>query len=755
MGDGIVDRIIPRIFLILFFIWLVGLPRAWAVPGKEYTDMTVSNENQETITGYVLYSTSGGVSTYAAISLKDSTPYTPHQTFYNYGDILLSETPSAHVSFLGMGSPNLNVRFENRGEIRMAFSSPASSMTLEAGRNFADIQNYGDVYLSATGGTRTSGGSGDVNVDVVGFRAFFSDMENHGNLVLEGSGGTTHVGGDMDSTVVGLISYGGDLTNSGNISVTTRSGVRTGSGDQEAYASGITTLGDLVNTGRIEVTAHGGKTRANTSSPYTSTDIRAFGIVTSGNISLHSQGLITVSATPYPGLTGGTVSAYQVSVNSGTATITGYAMALKDQADFTQTYDGCIRLGSGANAVFNNARLYLTLGENFSGSAQYEIPMLAEGASPADQFTTLAPLPAEYSAQLISGNGTGLQKIQFEFAPQGSAPLVSARVGATFQGQGQAMMEGHMVNSLLFNAQPSDPVTPSPLQAPTRLLAGLNPGAGPLHRLPEAGNYLFGGPLYLKARDDSPTGYEAENQGLILGYTHQWAPGIFLGPHAGTSRLDIDYTGTGMDQRSEDVDTYFLGGHGLWQPVGDWVVMGMLSLYYGEGDYRDLAPTNVESGEYDAWTLRGEAGVGRRMIRGNHTFFPKLGMSWAHARRSAFTTDNRVNPDVTYGAMEENEVCAKAGVQWMGRWDLPWGMEFRTGAGLGVTQILSDGKYVNTMSVGELSRQLEEKADKTRLDPRASLTLFWGNLEWRLAYSGSHSRNNRTHLVWSQMGISF
>ena len=72
----------------------------------------------------------------------------------------------------------------------------------------------------------------------------------------------------------------------------------------------------------------------------------------------------------------------------------------------------------------------------------------------------------------------------------------------------------------------------------------------------------------------------------------------------------LDYTGAGYELRRETGDNYTLGVHGVY-PWGDWLFSAIATAFYQESDYRDLAPSNVESAAYDSLSTRLDISLGR------------------------------------------------------------------------------------------------------------------------------------------------
>ncbi|MCG8567094.1 MAG: hypothetical protein MI747_18625, partial [Desulfobacterales bacterium] len=365
----------------LVLTFLVAVDTAHGVPGKVYSDMTVSNSNSDNITSEVVW-VPGGLNRYAGIGITDGTSYSPNQVFTNTGNVSLSGVSNSSINFVYViGSTNSNIKIVNHGDLSLSFGSGDDAIISYGISSSGEVENHGDItinilrqgnyYFHYTTGLFSNGNT----------------LVNTGNMNITLDAGTINVNGHSGTVSGTGISFSGNtMTNSGDITHVARGGIITGTGTQAAAtARGIWTNGSIHNTGTITVQAIGGKYRANSSTPFTGDDSTAYGIYASGNLTLNSEGLIWVSAQPAPGQSDGDQKAYQVYVNSGTTTLTGYSMELSNQAQFNSTYKGAIKVNSGAGLAFNNTVLYLSMSNSFTGQEEYEIPMLEEGASAADQ----------------------------------------------------------------------------------------------------------------------------------------------------------------------------------------------------------------------------------------------------------------------------------------------------------------------------------------------------------------------------------
>ncbi|MCG8567085.1 MAG: autotransporter outer membrane beta-barrel domain-containing protein [Desulfobacterales bacterium] len=736
--------------------WVCWASPAMGVPGKTYSNVSLSNTNTETITGTVTY-----FSVFrSGINISDTTSYPGGRTFTNSGDVNLANFSVNSMNLLSLiNNLNADVTIVNSGDLSFTFGPNDSTISFEGIKSPGSLVN-----------------SGALNFDVIHFGGYYDisgmglfisgdSLVNSGPIRFIGRAGDVNVNGRLAISLATGIWFSGDtMVNSGDIRVEARAASVTGSSNfAYARAYGIHTQGDLLNTGQIEVEAHGGRERTNSSLPFNAQDARAYGIYVDDSVILDSRGLISAKAALYPGMTGAVEEAYQVYVNAGTTTVTGYAMALKNQVDFTQQYQGAIKVNAGAGLVFNNAVLYLSISPDFDGQARYEIPMLGEGAVPADQFASLGPLPPEYTVTLENQSGSGLQALGVQFSPQVSPPLASTAASADFNAHLNHMVEGGLINGVISDFLSSETLGMTLLSfvdaghSPQLLLSGLGPGGLPGRiSLPRVGKTrTFVSPVLLVSRDSDPgQGYDAHHYGILAGFTRSMGD-AFLGAHAGVGDSQLDYTGAGYELRRETGDNYTLGVHGVY-PWGDWLFSAIATAFYQESDYRDLAPSNVESAAYDSLSTRLDISLGRLFQWGRHTLFPELGFTHAWDHRESFTTRNLNHPDVHYGPLDAHELYGRMGVKYFV--DIPLGKQgprLLPFLGLALTQVLTDGEMSNTMQVGSLSRRVSRQGVRTRLSPKGGISLKGEDLELLAGYSGGFADDQEDHLFWFQLGVEF
>ena len=750
--------------VLTLMLWLAGRPAAvQAGPGKVYSDLTASDTNTDAITDVVIWKTFGYPSIYyAGVGISDATAYSPAREFSNGGTITISQQNLAtQWSVDGIVSDNSTIAIRNTAGISLTLEGTQMGVYSRGimGRN--QIVNSGAVQLQITGGSVTNAMPVQ-NADGAGLYSMAGTIYNSGAIQIHTQGGVGTSNGHAKGTSQGIRMINGNVENSGTIRVTAVGGQGTGAtSESQSTAMGIVANGNVRNTAPIIVHAEGGLIRPNASSAFTGSDAFAYGIRMNGSGTLHSQGLITVSAAGRAGYAGAGTEAYQVHVTTGTTTITAYAAQLGRPETFTSTYQGSIKVDSGGALAFNNAVLHLTLSPDFPGMAEVEIPMLAENAPAADQFVQVQGLPAPYSATLMDGGGAGLQKLSLAFTPRMSMSNVSAQAHNEFNARSQAMVgarvrQGAMGDLPLADSLALGDWTPGYMERPDRVMARLESEQGWLPGLGGTWEHqVFVSPVALVSDGRGNPGYRAENYGLLAGYTRAWAERFSLGLHAGVLRNHLDYRGEGFNNRYERGNTYVGGGHFTHCPTPDWMISTMVSGFYSDTDYWDLSATNPETAAYSSWSLRGDLSVGRFYRFASGILLPELGLAAVYNHRESYTTQSPVNPGVTHESSDETELYGRLGVKWLDRFEAAPGWEVRPVFGIGVSQTLTNGRYSDVMRVGELSQLVEQGSDTTHFTPEFSLSITRGAGEFMVGYSGGYSRNTENYLVWARLGFGF
>ncbi|MCG8567889.1 MAG: autotransporter outer membrane beta-barrel domain-containing protein [Desulfobacterales bacterium] len=744
--------------LVLGFLLLLGLFPVRAGPGKAYNDISVQDFNSDAVTGYLFWKNAYGNDYYSGINLTDATAYSPDLTFTNGGNISLGALNLSTANVLsGIGNDNGDVGILNRGDIDFLYSGIGRNVSFLGIQTTGAIENQGRISISVDSGTVV--GAGLLRALYVhGLRSGGASLVNSGDIQINAQSGKFS-SGTVGWTQVDGIRFTGSqgVRNSGNITVLCTGWDITGSSTVTVtQATGIYTEADFHNTGKIKVTTLAGKVRNSAVDPYVSEDAIAYGVWIRGNHTFHSEGVIEVDALPSPGLTGGTHEAYQVLAQNGLVSITGYAMAVDDPATLVSDYDDVIKVNGLGSVAFTNTVLFLHVDSNFTGQGAYDIPMLVDGAATADQFSSVSGGPLDYDVSLVNGGGQALQKLKFVYAPKTSVPLLSTQAQTELNGQGHQMVAGRMMASALSDTLTQPQLSFTSHQGVEALMNSLGPDRGqmPLSRGKE-GTTVFAIPMALKSETEGASGYDARSQGFLGGMTRSLSPDFHLGIHAGVSRLDVQYSGEGLDLRSEDIISYSGGLHGVYRHNEDWFFSGLASVFHARTDYRDLAADNRETASHDSLALRLDSGLGYLHPVGDQYLFPELGLSTVWNRRRAFTTDNQSGPDVTYGTMEETEVYARAGLTWFGHWKLDGGWQMVGHLGMGLTHTLSHGELSNTMTRANLVSEVRYRPDKTTLTAQAGLEFTRGEIGFNLGYSGEYADHQKSHLVWLRLGMDF
>ncbi|ABA88425.1 autotransporter domain outer membrane protein [Syntrophotalea carbinolica DSM 2380] len=280
----------------------------------------------------------------------------------------------------------------------------------------AAVTNNGAINVTATGGTATASSGADSNVEAYGIYSL-GPVTNGGALTVIATGGTAIAGDDADTDTFGIYSRD-NVINSGAITVTTTGGTATddASIDADADGYGIRSYGTVTNDGSITVAAVGGTATADT---YAETESEAFGISSRGAVT--NQGDITVTSTggvsTSAAADGAYASAYGFGIdtdnditNSGTINVTAtggtanatssepYALAigLNAAGDVTNTGDiiTTATYGSGAGTapfsdIFGEAHA-LAGGIVTDGGDVFNSGNITATATASDSLTSVA-----------------------------------------------------------------------------------------------------------------------------------------------------------------------------------------------------------------------------------------------------------------------------------------------------------------------------------------------------------------------------
>jgi hypothetical protein len=705
---------------------------------------------------YGLVGTNNGNISVEATGGDATTSAEAHAVAYGmYGNV---ETNNGNISAKSVGGKV----YSGRDNDHIAASASTSGIYGDAGTNNGNISveaiggdAYGNHYRAfAWAAADAIGINGDVGT-------------NNGNISAKSTGGNVYAGYDYASAYarVSALGINGDVgMNNGNISVEATGGdasVNNYFTFANATATGIRTDQStlLINNGEISVKAVAGRISRDGGGTYASDDATAYGISFHGTSgALHSSGLISSQAIRATGYDGGTATAYQVR-SDHTLSVTGYAMKFNTQDQVNNDYKNAIFVGSGRDSVFNNATLYAYTDNNFRAKT-YDIPTLVEGATVSNQFTTaqLAFTSPDYTIKLIDGAEGDLQQLSIEYAPENSTPLMATQVSQEIAIHASSIVQGSLRTSMLNMMQRSNPQLAS--YEGIRLASTdpiVNPADINFDIQPAEKGWTFVLPYYSDLSNDaSPTGYDASLYGITGGYNHWLSPDLILGFHAGYGHGNVDFTGTGYDQKKEDVDAGSLGAQGLYRLGNNWLLEGVGSFFYTSNDYKDLNPLNRESGDYNSHGI--DANIDLHYVYNldqNNRLLPSLGLRYLWQHIDSFMADNLDNADVHYSDMDENQLYAQVGVDWYGNYQTESDWQIIPNVGIGVVQALTDNEFNNTMTVGSATSALTNETDDTRFKTNASLEINKDSMAFSIGYTGSYSADIADNSVYLHMKYMF
>jgi hypothetical protein len=274
---------------------------------------------------------------------------------------------------------------------------------------------------------------------------------------------------------------------------------------------------------------------------------------------------------------------------------------------------------------------------------------------------------------------------------------------------------------------------------------------------PAEKGWVFAQPYYSDlSKDASPIGYDASLYGITGGYNYWFASDLILGFHAGYGHGNVDFTGTGYEQKEEDVDAGSLGAQGLYRLGNNWLLECVGSFFYTSNDYKDLNPLNRESGDYNSHGI--DANIDLSYVYNldqNNRLLPSLGLRYLWQHTDSFVADNLDNADVHYSDMDENQLYAHVGMDWYGNYLTESDWQIIPNVGIGVEQALTDNEFNNTMTVGSATSALTNETDDTRFKTNASLEINKDSMAFSIGYTGSYLADITDNSVYFHMKYMF
>ncbi|MES0871668.1 autotransporter outer membrane beta-barrel domain-containing protein [Pseudovibrio sp. SCP19] len=515
------------------------------------------------------------------------------------------------------------------------------------GINGDTTNSHGEIKVTARGGAATDKSSGGFNL-----------TQSQADATAYGlKGKAENITGDIIVTAIGGSASVTFYPNSSAVADAAAYGV-----DASGVASSIN------NSSRIAVSATAG--REVTDGVVQEAKATAYGIYSENDLSLHSSGLISAE------VDGNAQSqTYQVYVEGTNATITGYSLAFGSDLSLAE-YVGAIKADA---VVFENAdlsssvagaKLYAhTTNETRAGKA-YVLPNLVDGGDIADQTFGEIELKESRDAAAIPGSdwevdfvaGSNNSQVIFNYTPESSTPQQSSQV------QAKVLMGGRSIIQRILQQQHGK--FTAPVTGGSALSACAEPSAvrRDVAQVPniiisdqrETSGEIFVTPYHsLQSGNANPAGYGARTTGFIAGYNHQLTENLTVGVSGFYASSDIDYTGNGYKARSEETSAYG-GGAQFAYTTGNFRVLGLSTYSFSENDYRDAAATNLESASYNSRGMQSSLNVQYTAELGRHLLVPELGLLHQWTNSDAFTTDNQVAADTTYGAINDHELDMQA-----------------------------------------------------------------------------------------------
>jgi len=642
------------------------------------------------------------------------------------------------------------------------------------------ITNSGTIDASASGGTVTaSNNTTSADAQGVAYGLYSSDnVINDGQIVVSATGGNAISGGETPSahayaSAFGLYGTNG-VQNTGELTVLATGGTADGTTNTmaSANAQGISSsLGDVINSGAIVVMATGGTVLSGGSASAT-----AIGIVNASSVD--NSGDITVIAETQDYIVS---EAYGIYMSGGESisdlTNTGTIRAFGDNAyelyigngttrivdTYNVTLDGdpstpSIFVADGATLNLNNAALSVTeiVGSDPQATqwnTEYQLFGTGETGVVSGNFSSVAAVNPDVTAYYYT-NGTGNaadDTVSLGYAPQVSEALASSSVEKRVAGMGAFALNQHMTMDLLYDTLALDEVDQESEGDET------GDTAQKLSACQRSGGAFFQPNYSYIEKDNDPLGYEAGMSGVSGGYS-QCVNSSLLGLHIGYGKANINYTGAGYSNNTEDQEVVTSGFSGMTR-FRPWIFRYGFTGFRGWHDYRGLTGlglTETETAEFDSYGGTGLFMVGRTFKHNRHVFLPEIGANWLWVHRDGYTTEaSDAAWDTTYSAINDNDVWAQAALNWQSLYKYKK-IQITPFASIGIRQLLTDGETEIWQSVPGAARvQIEDQQDETAVALAGSVVLRGRRTALTFAYDGEYSSDIQQHNFWMKFRLRF
>jgi len=632
----------------------------------------------------------------------------------------------------------------------------------------ADVDNTGDITVTAMAGSATAGLEALSAFEAYGLRVADAELNNAGDVtVVARSGAATGQTALAGGTAVGLYGSGG-LTNSGDIvTVIEAEGISgTDNAIAGAEATGIYAREFLNNSGDIAVTADMSQTTA------TLSNVGAYGIRVT-NAEVNNNADLSVTATAPDGFSSRAYGIYvdgnSTLTNTGIVRATGdiaYELHVDDNASVTLvdtynvTLDGdpdaaSIYVGENATLALNDATLTVAgVSREIRWDTPYRLFELGPNGAVDGNFVETTALNPNTTATYHDQNSASRDddRVTLSYTPGASTAPPSAAVEKQMLSQALDTVNTHMTSLMLYDVL-SGPGLP--------LLAD----AGPTQRslaLAQSGSDTQSGvfiePYYSRLeRDADPMGYDASLWGFAAGYERR-IENTFLALHMGYGRSDIDYSGAGYSPNSEDQDI-LTGGVSALTRWDEWTLRYGLTGFYGWHDYEGLtglALDERETGSTESYGTVATIMAGHIFRHRSHVFLPEAGLNWIWAHRQRYTTEaTDAAWDTTYSAMDDHDLQAEAALRWLSSF-MADDVHVSPSISIGVRHLLTDAEATATQSIpGTAPVLVKSERDRTAMTLAGSVVLSKSRRALSLAYDGEYSDDTQRHSAWLRYSWQF
>ena len=646
---------------------------------------------------------------------------------------------------------------EEHEEQALAYGTYTSIKALAQGGGKASAmdmeRNTGSIYAEASG----------VNARAIGiYSEIEATTDNGGNItvttmlqnddvihaVAEGdfavaggifSGIRTNASGEGNTTIESSITNSGTIYVSASGELAAAMGISALTAIDASDTDNATARVVIINTGKIKTETTGALTRS-------------YGIAVAGDSTIVNTGCMCVNGAGSAGIMIMQGDAQILNPGSIHATDGARALHIASSAtaeigeDFQLIFSGNptdnsyaepILLDNGASLNLNSATLLASTEDTITWDAPYSI-IENNGGTVEGSFDGLRLGVANPSVNVAwSGTDKGENAaVTFTYTPKEStaavAPVATQQAVAGTIGMVQNRMSSITLASLV---NPDTETTEILLADSGTIVSDAGYCTDKTGQDPVQAVFIKPYLTTTNMPSDDGMGYDASTTGFIAGYDFIASPELMIGVHGGFAKGDIDYTGTGYSDNSDDLDIYSLGLHGTYS-LGNWHVQASTSGYAARHDYEGLTGINLDMDEDDTYMTYGTetaltTGYGFRF--GKMALMPEIGMthSWIHGESHTTDADNAAW-NTHYGSYDEHVFKSVLGARFLGTWELGGAM-VTPALGVHWEEALSDNTITVSQSLpGTSSVSVSEDVSDSSIVGDASLRFAKDNASMEL-----------------------